>query len=332
MNRQKTTYPLLAVMLLCGGMTNAQDVTYAQFYANPLYLNPALAGLKVCPGVSLNYRNQWPSVAKGYVNYSATYDQYFEAISGALGVMVNAADGGGGLLKSVSASLIYSYRLVISRELVANVGFQGGYMQNKINWNALVFEDQLSLDNGLISPPTGETPPDRQKKGFSDFSAGFLLGYKENYYFGAAVHHLTQPDIAFYTNEPAHLGRKYTVQTGAHIDLDPAAGGTKNEHMSLSPNIMYLQQDNFRQLNVGVYLNTYPLVTGLWFRHDFTKADAVIALVGFQNEKFSAGYSYDFTLSRLTNNIGGAHEISLSWQLPCSRKDFKIKAINCPRF
>ena len=40
--------------------TKAQDATFSQFYANPTYLNPALAGSGICPRVSLNYRNQWP--------------------------------------------------------------------------------------------------------------------------------------------------------------------------------------------------------------------------------------------------------------------------------
>lgn len=332
MNKQKTAYSLLAVLLLCVEITNAQDVAYSQFYANPLYLNPALTGIKVCPRLRLNYRNQWPSISKGYVNYSATYDQFFDKISGSVGVMVNAADGGGGLLKTVSASFIYAYRLVISTDLIANVGFQGSYLQNKINWDNLVFEDQLDINNGIIYQDIQEKPPDQLTKGFSDFSVGMLLGYKESFYFGTAVHHLTQPNIAFYKDVSSHLNMKFTVHAGAYIDLEPSTGENDIENMSFSPNIMYLQQDNFHQLNLGVYLNTFPFVTGLWFRHNFENPDAVIALIGFQHEKFNAGYSYDFTISRLTNNSGGAHEISFAWQLPCSKKIFKLKAIKSPRF
>ena len=333
MNSLKTAYSILAVILLCGSKAYAQDAAYSQFYANPLYLNPALTGLKVCPRFTLNYRNQWPSISKGYVNYSATYDQYFDKISGAVGVLVNAADGGGGLLKSVSASFIYAYRLVLSKDLVANVGFQGSYLQNKLNWNDLVFEDQLHINNGIIDPVTIEIPPDQLTKGFSDFSAGLLLGYKERYYFGAAAHHLTQPNMAFYNNLPSRLGIKFTVHAGAYVDLETVRGENEDEGMSFSPNIMYLQQGNFHQLNLGMYLNTFPFITGLWFRHNFENPDAIIALIGFQHEKFKAGYSYDFTLSRLTNNnSGGAHEISFAWQLPCPKKVFKIKAIKCPQF
>lgn len=44
---------------------NAQDPEFTQFYAAPVYTNPAMAGTGSCNGggrVVLNYRNQWPSL------------------------------------------------------------------------------------------------------------------------------------------------------------------------------------------------------------------------------------------------------------------------------
>jgi hypothetical protein len=58
----------------------AQDPTFTQFYANPVYLNPALAGSSGCPRVALNYRNQWPQLTGNYVTYAASYDSYFKNI------------------------------------------------------------------------------------------------------------------------------------------------------------------------------------------------------------------------------------------------------------
>ena len=59
MIRKRTT--LLFLMLLAWmAQGSAQDVIYSQFYANPLYLNPALAGAKLNSRVTLNYHNQWP--------------------------------------------------------------------------------------------------------------------------------------------------------------------------------------------------------------------------------------------------------------------------------
>ena len=65
----------------------AQDPTFTQFYANPLYLNPAFAGSHGCPRFALNYRNEWPNLSGNYVTYSASYDQYFKNISGGFGVL-----------------------------------------------------------------------------------------------------------------------------------------------------------------------------------------------------------------------------------------------------
>ena len=45
----------------------AQDPEFTQFYANPLYLNPAFAGTARSPRINLNYRNQWPGLSGTYV-------------------------------------------------------------------------------------------------------------------------------------------------------------------------------------------------------------------------------------------------------------------------
>ena len=61
---------------------NAQDPEFTQFYANPIYLNPAFAGTNICPRVNLNWRNQWPGVSGTFITYSASFDQHSEAIHG----------------------------------------------------------------------------------------------------------------------------------------------------------------------------------------------------------------------------------------------------------
>ncbi len=53
---------LTFAMLSIGQLLYAQDAHFSQYYANPLYLNPAFAGSDICPRVTLNYRNQKPVI------------------------------------------------------------------------------------------------------------------------------------------------------------------------------------------------------------------------------------------------------------------------------
>ncbi|MGL5892099.1 MAG: type IX secretion system membrane protein PorP/SprF, partial [Bacteroidia bacterium] len=65
---------LLAAGLFCLPLTQlrAQDPEFSQFYANSLYLNPALSGAKICPSIQTNYRQQWPGISGTYSTFAAS--------------------------------------------------------------------------------------------------------------------------------------------------------------------------------------------------------------------------------------------------------------------
>ena len=89
--RKKGSYRKI---ILAGGLVLAtvpglaQDPASSQFYANPLFMNPAMAGVEGRARVSLAYRNQWPALSGTFVTSSASYDQFVEGISGGLGFQV----------------------------------------------------------------------------------------------------------------------------------------------------------------------------------------------------------------------------------------------------
>jgi len=324
---------LLGCLLLFGFIrVFSQDAAFSQFYANPLYLNPALAGSKICPRLTLNYRNQWPALVKGYVSYSAGADMQIDAIHGGLGVIADADVLGGGMLSRISGSAIYSFRLQASRNITMNLALKAGYLQYRLNWDKLIFGDQYDIPGTGEIIPSQEIPPPRFNIGDMDFSAGFLAGYKERAYIGFAADHLTTPDMAFYIGNQSRLDMRFTVHAGALFDLQQGFEGDDMKDLSVSPNIVYMQQGSYKQLNTGMYLNMYPFVGGLWYRHAFNNPDAVIILLGIQQANYKIGYSFDFPLSQVSIQSGGAHEVSFAWQFPCPKKEFKYKAIKCPRF
>ena len=314
----------------------AQDPEFSQFYANPLYLNPALTGAEICPRAILNYRNQWPGLAKSFVTYSASYDQYVNKLHGGVGVMVNMDNAGDGILKTTQASLIYAYSLQASENLFINMAVQGTFMQKSLNWDLLKFGDQIDPQQGFIpGVPTAEVPPDNSSVAQADFSAGLAFGWKGILHGGLGVNHLTEPDLAFYSENTNKIPMKITGHLGVNINLEEGGMGFSEDSepkFYLAPNLLYQQQGDFHQLNAGVYIIRLPIVIGTWFRHNFENADAIIVLAGFNYKNLKIGYSYDITLSKLKSNTGGSHEISLAWQFNCIEKKRKLRAINAPGF
>lgn len=329
---QKKVY-LLLISLLCGISLRSQDPQFSQFYANPLYLNPAFAGSNICPRMILNYRNQWPSIPGTFVTYNASYDQYFDAISGGLGLLVTQDNQGQGTISTTNINALYAYSMELTRNFSLKAGFQATYFWEKLDWSKLVFGDQIDYRYGFVYD-TQEKRPDNNTKSSVDFSAG-LLGFSEKFYLGFAAHHLTQPNIGFYSQ--SLLPRKYTAHIGGVFPLMGRRTGTARDEYAptISPNLLYQKQQEFQQINLGMYINQYPFVGGLWYRQSVGEKaypDAFIVLLGLQTNVMKFGYSYDITISKLTLASGGAHEFSFAFKFGCPPKKKRVKVINCPTF
>jgi len=328
---KSTIITYLTILFLASG-SFGQDPQFSQFYANPLYLNPALTGAAICPRLIGNFRNQWPSLGGAFNTYNGSFDIYIGALHGGVGLLFNADRAGGGNLNTTTISLMYAFKFNITSKLQASTAVKAGYYQRHLVWENLTFGDMYDdLIKGGVVKPTMEQPPDNSQVGVPDFGAGIFLSYGDLAYGGFAVDHLSQPDIGFYSDMTSKLYMKFTVHVGSVINLK-GDGNDEEREFSISPNILYQQQFKFHQLNIGLYLTIDPFVGGLWFRHNFENPDAIIPMLGIHYKNLRVGYSYDFTISKLKSASGGAHEISASWQFPCIEKRRHIRAIKCPRF
>lgn len=302
---------------------SAQDPEFTQFYANPIYLNPAFAGTNICPRVNLNWRNQWPGVSGTFITYSASFDQHSEAIHGGLGLLVTT-DQAANSLQTTRVSGMYSYQLKISRKFSIRMGMEATFFQKTLDWSKLTFGDMIDPRRGFVLQ-TGDQPRGGSTAGL-DFSAGFL-GFSESFYFGFAAHHLTQPNESL-IKEQSKLPMKLTAHAGAMIPLAGAASQYQTEDAMISPNIIYRRQADFQQLNMGLYVKKGPLVGGVWYRN----RDAFIVLLGIQSDNLKIGYSYDVTISKLANATAGSHELSFQINFNCRPKKKTFRTISCPSF
>ena len=325
----------------------AQDPQYSQYYAAPLYLNPAFAGSELTGRVGFNYRNQWPGIDAQFTTFSASYDTYLEDYNSGIGFMVMQDTEGASKLRSTTISAIYSYELKLSENLYFRPGFQASYMRREIGFfENLIFANQIDPTN-----PFGQTLPGADIQGLGDpvnmlsLSFGGLL-FTEKFWIGGSAHHVNQPNQSFIEGD-SPLPAKFSFHAGYRIALGEGSMRQDFTHMRkqryLTPTINYKRQGPFEQLDIGAYFYVEPIVFGLWYRglpyrpvENQSNRDAIVMMVGFNLlSGLNVGYSFDYTVSQLGIQSGGAHEISLSWTLPNNNQggpNRRDTILPCPKF
>lgn len=309
----------------------AQDPEFTQFFANPLYLNPAFAGTAKGARYSMNYRDQWASLDNSFVTYAASYDQHFDALGGGIGAQLLYDVAGDGELSTSMASLAYSYHLNLTPKFTIKAALQTSVQRKHIDFSKLIFPDMIHARQGVIYE-TGETLPstgDYFMDPFLDFSAGFL-GFTKKFYAGIVFNHINQPKQTFLDDQTSILPMKITTHFGMQIPLDQSRNPTR----FFSPNILIQKQADFIQFNLGAYYIKDYFVAGVYWRQTPTNHDAAMLLIGMKRDPFKIGYSYDITFSNVRFGGGGSHEISLIVEIPSKTpvNQTKWRKLSCPDF
>lgn len=300
---------LVFFMLPCA--VHAQDPGYSQFFANPLHLNPAFAGTTELTRAVLNYRNQWPQKGSSFTTYSLSYDFLLKKRNAGIGLQAYYDREPNNIITTNSATFTYAYHIQLGFESFMTLGLNAGFVRKQFDGSSLVFPSEIDQLSGSIQG-TGSLNTDEVTKTYPDFAVG-AVGQHRNVFWGISVHHLTKPDESIFRGDnKGKLPMKITVHAGSrshkfHHDL-------LSRRFTLSPNILYQQQGSFKQLNLGIYMIEKSVLFGGWFRNNIdTRPDAIIALIGFALEKFQFGYSFDYTLSKLSNYSYGSHECSITF-------------------
>lgn len=322
----------ICLAILCATNLKAQSPQFSQFYASPLYMAPSFAGATDGSRLIMNYRNQWPQIPGAFVTYAFSLDHYFHNYRSGVGVLLFRDQAGTGRLATTHGGLVYSYNFKIDHKWTLRPGLQFLYAQRTVDFHRNTFGDQISLDE--ILPHTLLANP-IEKVGYFDASSS-ILAYSNTIWTGLAVDHLMRPNQSM-TQQESRIPMRISVFGGYRYYF----GGTYSQQVreSISLAVMYKNQGSFNQLDAGAYWSRNPISIGLMYRgiplfnnqiHGLSNNDALIMMGGINTGNIRIGYSYDFTISRLINSTGGAHEISLIYMFNQGAPSKKQGAIPCP--
>ena len=325
---------VMGLFLLMIKPLSAQDPHFSQYYNNPLYLNPAMAGLDDDVYFGLNYRSQWKSLDLPFeiAQLSMVYPLMERGSQfkhrGGLGLTAyreNAGENNNFTITSVTVAAAYNLYLKEDGSQMISVGLQGGMVNKRINFNNLRWGSQYNSFIGFDSNITPSLDLDNEATTYPVIHAGAVWFFDPSRkrfrsglsgFVGVAVSNINEPDESLLgdPDNQSPLPRLYKVHGGLNFNL--------SRNFVISPNILYMSQHQRNQLNTGLYF-TYQvksrfnqqlkLQLGTWYRLE----DAFIISLGLLSKNLGIGISYDFNTSTLRGftNGQGALEASISYRI-----------------
>lgn len=306
------------LILICAGDAQAQvDPHFSQYYAYPLWLNPALTG--VMDGdfrLTGNFKQQWTGIGNGYKTSAVSAD-FRTSGKVALGLNVLDQSAGSAGYNYLTAYGSFGYQIALSNNGYhrLNFGLQAGVINRSFNPDKLQFDNQYNP--GMGYDPTLPNFENLSATNATVFDASAGMFYyngtptsSANLFFGVSVAHLAPANDPFATDGglKSRIPMRYNAHAGVRLR-------TAN-FLDVTPHVLYIRQQQ-NQIRAGglnlefKFAAETSLILGGMYRLD----DAAVGNVGFHLKGLLIGASYDYTTSPLKSTVAqqGVYELSVSY-------------------
>jgi type IX secretion system PorP/SprF family membrane protein len=294
---------ILSFLLVSNISFGQQQAIFTNFLVNDYYYNPAIAGSKNVHVGSMSYRNQWSGFEGAPITLMGNFYGSYRN-KGKVGYGGSIISEKTGLTQRTGVYINYAQHFKLSEKLKLGLGIQPGYMQYRVK----LYDAQLADAGDDIL--TGNV--------FSanaiDFNAGFHL-YSEKFFFMGSFNQILGDQIKFTTYNTG-LTMHYTAIGGYNFKI--------KKKFVLQPSVLLKYTEPTPLQWAAMIKGTFnkKLWAGLSYRSD----DAASICVGYAfKERFNVGYSYDYSLSGISQYQSGSHEIVLSFILTKSKPSLDQK-------
>jgi type IX secretion system PorP/SprF family membrane protein len=290
--------PLTARIFCAYGALGQQQGIYSNFLLNDFYYNPAIAGSKNTPVLSVGYRNQWTGFPGAPVNINGCFYGSLKN-KGKHGYGVSVLNEKIGITNKTGIYLNYAYHIKLGGQTKLGFGVRPGFIQ----YGVKLYDAQLADQGDAIL--TGNT----YSASAIDLNSGFHL-YSPKFFFMGSFNHLLGKSIQF-TGYNSSLAFHYNLIGGYNIRFD-------KKKFVLQPSVMVKYTKpapaQWTAMLKGTFDNKYWV--GLIFRTE----DAAGISVGMTiKDRLNVAYGYDYSIGALRKYNSGSHEIVISFVIPNKR-------------
>ncbi|GAB5538822.1 MAG: hypothetical protein Salg2KO_09250 [Salibacteraceae bacterium] len=321
-------------------VVKAQDIHFSQFFATPLFTNPALTGgFEGTYRMSGVIRRQWASVsAQPFQTFGGGAEFKAPLNIKPIGIGLRLSHDYTGLSSftqsSIAVPIGVHLELGSAKRIRLSFGGQAEFFQRTIDYSRISFDDQFFGNRYRPEAPSAETVP-QASIGSLNASAGVYLERKVNdrqrIGIGFSSFNLNQPNLSVFATSENRLPRRHNLHILTSIPLGVSP-------VDIMPAAQFQIQGTHDELLIGTafryHLASTPLEKrsvqmGIWGR----RRDAAYASVGFTQNNLFVGGSYDFNLNRLrvASEYFGGWEVTIIYTIATVRE--KIKRVRqCPDF
>jgi len=317
---KKIIYSIAFCTALISSVKAQQLGQYSQYLNNHFLMNPAAAGAEDGLDLNLGFRQQWVGFENAPQNYylsvdallntekkpksnpslrTGSTDIFTEKTAGPMklkhGVGGYVAADNYGPFKRITGVASYAIHIPIGEKFHWSVGLNAGLSNLNFDRNQITLIDASDNTYSSFSSSQG-------KINYFDMNVGTYL-YNDKFFAGYSSNQMLQNKIYFGgTPMSGKLNIHHFLMGGYHFEL--------SEKLKLTPGVL-IKYMNPAPVSVDItakitYDDTY--YGGISYRN----GDAIIIILGAKfNEMFRIGYSFDYTLSRLSDYNSGGHEIVL---------------------
>jgi type IX secretion system PorP/SprF family membrane protein len=268
-------------------------------YMNPILYNPAEIGQHNYVNVNLHARRQWVGIQGGPETYILTVDGALE--SKKIGLALIVCNDVTDILSRLTASAGYRYSITLPGEDHGiRLGLMGSLIQNRINFDK-IHADNTS-DPSLFSNTESQTGVDANA-GIQYRLKNLKVGFSAYQLLGSHLQYQDQID-----------DKSLTFRFIRHFFSMASYDYQCNDKFQIVPRMLVKSAQGMpAQFDFGVYTAySKKLWGGITWQHHYAVS---FAIGGNFYDRYSIGYSYDFSIGAISKYTSGSHEIVFAVKL-----------------